>query len=241
MLQHKICYAFIYMIGEKKKYKRRIAPRVMRGQKFLLAQLQKDWDELQRGARKEELVRRAKEGGEQIGKILLTLLAVGGAITIAAVAPNIFAAVGKSRREQWFFNEDDFRRCRNYFVKQGYASFANRGGATVVRLLQSGRTHILRSAFEHLSFPIAKQWDGFWRVIIFDIPDRHKWAREGFRKALRQIGMHCMQESVFVSPHPCEDALQFLISVFSLSPHVRFIKTEHLDDDSDLKEVFGIK
>ncbi|MBI2604418.1 MAG: hypothetical protein HYW56_02640, partial [Candidatus Harrisonbacteria bacterium] len=80
----------------------------------------------------------------------------------------------------------------------------------------------------------------FWRIIIFDIPDRHKWAREGFRNALRQIGMYCMQESVFVSPYPCEDALQFLISVFSLSPHVRFIKTKHLDDDSDVKEMFGI-
>lgn len=229
------------MITEKRKYQRRVTSRMLYKQKFLLQQLRDDWDRLQREARKEELIRRAKEGGQQIGKILLTLLAVGGAVTVAAIAPNVFAAVGKSRRQKWFFNQDDFQRCRHYLSKQGYARFSNGGGATVVRLLQRGRTHVLRGAFDNISAPTANKWDGFWRIIIFDIPERHKWAREGFRNALRQIGMHCMQDSVFVSPHPCEEKLRFLISIFSLAPHVRFIKTEHLDDDRDLKEIFGIK
>ena len=40
--------------------------------------------------RKEQLIELAKGAGDAAGKGLLTLLLVGGALTVAAIAPNVF-------------------------------------------------------------------------------------------------------------------------------------------------------
>src|SRR3989338_3823063 len=225
---------------KKKKWNPRLAKSLKNNQGFIIKRLGEEWDYAEKSYKRAELVRKAKVSAVVIAKSLLVLTAIAGVATIAVVAPNIFAVFGGNSGRRRFFNKEEFRNAASYLKKKNFVKMNKSNGQYSMTITEKGADVVFNKTLRELKIKRPSQWDGFWRIIIFDIPDRHKWAREGFRKALRQIGMYCMQESVFVSPYPCEDALQFLVSVFGLSPYVRFIKTKHLDGDSDLKEIFGI-
>lgn len=225
---------------QRQNYRKKLVTRLIRKPDALLEQLRREWDEMRRCARHESIVRAAVDGGIKVMRPLLALLAIGGVVTIAAVAPNVFAAVGKIGRRRLFMNEKDFRRCRYYFSRRNLAQFTGVGETTRMRITEKGKRQVFRSAFDQMRLEKKQQWDGIWRIVIFDIPDKHKGEREGFRNQLRRFGMHCMQESVFVAPYPCEREVELLIYAFSLSPYVRVIRTRELFGDDDLRERFDI-
>lgn len=233
---------YVYMRKTKRRnYRRRLAARLAQKPDVLLEQLRREWDETQRSARRESIVRAATEGGMRVMRPLLALLAIGGVVTVGAVAPNVFAAVGQIGRRRLFVNEKDLRRCRYYFSRCGLAQFTGNGETTRVKITEKGRRQVLRSSFDRLTLRKERQWDGIWRIVVFDIPDKHKPEREGFRSQLLQLGMYCMQESVFVAPYPCEREIEFLIYAFSVGSYVRMIRTCELFGDDDLRAQFDIE
>lgn len=45
------------------------------------------------------------------------------------------------------------------------------------------------------------RWDGIWRLVVFDIPEKRKGIRDALRKKLRGLGFGMWQKSVYVTPH----------------------------------------
>jgi len=84
------------------------------------------------------------------------------------------------------------------------------------------------------------KWDGEWRVVIIDIPERFKKAREALRKKLKDLGFMKLQESVFVFPYKCEDEIDFIVEVFQIRPFVRFVKAKSFTNEEQLKIKFGV-
>ena len=56
--------------------------------------------------------------------------------------------------------------------------------------------------------------DGEWRIVIFDIPEKFKKAREALRMKLKELGFLELQKSVFIFPYECEDEINFIVEVF---------------------------
>ena len=105
---------------------------------------------------------------------------------------------------------------------------------------KKGMKKALRNCFNDLRIPKPKKWDGFWRMVIFDIPHKLKWARDGFRHKLEDLGFYQFQKSVFVFPYPCREEVNFLVFVFCVSSYVRFLKTNQIDDDAQLKKQYNL-
>ncbi len=49
---------------------------------------------------------------------------------------------------------------------------------------------------------IGKKWDGKYRVVVFDVPEKEKNFRNWFRQELYLLNYKKLQKSVFVSKHP---------------------------------------
>lgn len=57
-----------------------------------------------------------------------------------------------------------------------------------------------------------KRWDGYFMIVVFDIPEQDKRAREDLRKKLSELGFGMLQKSVWISPyHFEEDMRDFLL------------------------------
>lgn len=228
------------MFRKKRQRKNVLAKALIKEQDFLLEELRQEWDAIQRGAKREELVRHSKEAAITMAKSLLVLAAISGVVVVAAVAPNIFAALGKIGGRRRFFDKQQFGRAVTHLQKQHLVITQKTEGGKKVELTDKGMRRALTISYQGLKIKPQKKWDGLWRIVAFDIPDRHKWGREYFRNKLKEIGFYPMQESVFISPYPCRQEVESLASLFFLKSYMRFIETSSISDDSDLREHFEI-
>jgi len=52
---------------------------------------------------------------------------------------------------------------------------------------------------EPLEIKRPEKWDGKWRIVIFDVPNKRKSERDIFRHKITKIGLQPIQESVYVT------------------------------------------
>ena len=65
-----------------------------------------------------------------------------------------------------------------------------------------------------------KEWDGLWRLIIFDIKEIERKTRDRLRDKLKKLGFAMWQESVYISPHPLVDEVNEYLKTNHLFPKV---------------------
>lgn len=85
-----------------------------------------------------------------------------------------------------------------------------------------------------------KQWDGRWRIIIFDIWERRRGVRNALRKALIKAKFVRLQNSIWVYPYDCEEFIAFLRTDLKLGKSVLYIVAEGIEGDSSLKAHFNL-
>lgn len=128
-----------------------------------------------------------------------------------------------------------FRLCRSGFVKKDYNN--------ILVLAKKGEEESLFSFIE-AELSLFKQenqkWDGGWRIILFDIPENKRKYRDYLRKVIKNVGFYKLQKSIWVYPYPVPGFLKELIFQDNIKPHIRFITTNLVDDDGDLKKIFGL-
>lgn len=78
----------------------------------------------------------------------------------------------------------------------------------LLRLTQAGRTAFFgnRDPREHWD----RQWDGQWRMIMFDLRLDQNTERQRLRRYLHSRGFGVLQKSVWVTPHPLADEAKLL-------------------------------
>lgn len=114
--------------------------------------------------------------------------------------------------------------------------------ATVsLRLSQEGKERVLRYDLDKLTLPKSKHWDGLWRMVIFDIPESQKQARNALSEKLKQLGFTALQKSVFVYPYDCKDEVDFVVEIFNVRPYVRFLLVQESDVDLHLRAKFRLQ
>ena len=85
-----------------------------------------------------------------------------------------------------------------------------------------------------------KQWDGKWRLVMYDLPIRFKKARDAFRFKLKDLGFFQFQKSAWVYPYPCEGELLFVADFYGVRKHIEILEIGKVLDDRKLKAHFGL-
>ena len=225
-------------MARPKSYEHKKEKALRKNSAFLIDRLRTEWDAIEKGARYEQRVRQAKESSKVVGKGLLTLLAIAGVVTIVAVAPNMFAAVGKIKGRKKFVEKQPLRDTLQRLRKNGHISVESDADRYTIKLTEDGADTMLAQSLNDLRVRHPDRWDGQWRFVFFDIPNRHKWARDAFRQQLNVMGFYRMQESVFVHPFPCDEEMHFLVDMFGIGDYVRFFTAHECPEDGDIREFF---
>lgn len=97
-------------------------------------------------------------------------------------------------------------------LKTGQIARSIKNGEVVWKLTATGKNQLTRS------FPLLKWqqsgWDGWWRIVIFDVAEKQRKIRDILRDKLVELGFGQWQKSVYVSPHDvASDMIEFLESV----------------------------
>ena len=111
-------------------------------------------------------------------------------------------------------------RCLNRSLKrfetQGMLRRIKDKGKEHFKLTPAGLKKLSAFRLDRNFKAISRNWDGFWRLVIFDIPEDQKTIREGLRNRLKFYGFYPLQKSVFVYPCSCEKEIEELSDFFEL-------------------------
>ena len=97
------------------------------------------------------------------------------------------------------------------------------------RLTLSGKQKFNNIALECESTLVSTKWDGFWRIIILDLPEERKNERDALRYLLKKAGFICVKNSVWVSMLPYENLFINIKNDLGLSTEIMIIVTDKLD------------
>ena len=173
-------------------------------------------------------------------KVLLLLL--GGLALGLSGSPvryfRVLKAIGKGWRE---INHQSLRRAiRSLYASQLVEGRENPDGTLTLVLSKNGKSRALTFKVEEMRIKKPERWDGKWRVVVFDIPEKRKRVRDALRGHLRQLDFYELQKSVFIHPYPCDDEVEFLIELHQVRHHVRTLIVHSVDNELDLKTKFGL-
>lgn len=73
------------------------------------------------------------------------------------------------------------------------------------------------------------KWDGKWRIVIFDIPEKRRVARDIFRQKLKSWGFIPWQQSVWVTKKDCAKLLREFIKNIGIKDWVKVIESESVE------------
>lgn len=87
----------------------------------------------------------------------------------------------------------------------------------------------------------TKTWDGKWRILFFDIPEKEKIKRNFFRRKLKEMGFKRYQLSAWISPFDYADEIDVLIAELNIDHYVQYIIGESIKGKEMFEELFGLK
>jgi len=121
-----------------------------------------------------------------------------------------------------------YRRAVWSLQERRFVRRVRRNGKPVLIITEEGKRRLRSASMHNLRIPSPERWDGKWRIILFDVPEKRKHSRDSLRRYLQNLGFYQLQKSAFVYPYPCADELDVVIQNLNLAPYVTFFTTKEL-------------
>ena len=171
---------------------------------------------------------------KKVASIMWAIIATGGILTTAVMAPSFVGLAGRIFKERQKQKKELYKKLWRNFqnMKKGrsFEFVEESDGHDVFRITEEGQKKIRRVVLDELEVPSPKSWDGKWRLIIFDIPEKFKKARDAMRAKLLDMDFYQCQKSVWIHPFPCVEEIEFIKNVFDVKPFVKIFIVDEMTD-----------
>lgn len=124
-------------------------------------------------------------------------------------------------------------------VSDGFVECLNSDNKSYFRLTKEGRQRLNNIALEAESSLVSTKWDGFWRIILLDLPEERKNEREALRYLLKKAGFTCIKNSVWISMYPFEHLFNNIKKDLNLRTELIIFVTDKIDEQTE-KEFFTL-
>ncbi|MBU1557977.1 hypothetical protein KKC45_03385 [Patescibacteria group bacterium] len=174
-------------------------------------------------------------------KRLVTLLLGGVALSLSASPKKQFQILGEIHDELKNFDEKHLKRSIKTLYESRVINYKeDKDGRMTVVLSEDGKKRAITYDIDNIKIKKPKKWDGKWRIVLFDVPERKKRIRDVLRNHLRAIGFFEFQKSVLIHPYDCKDEIDYIIETYEAREFVRFVVAETIDNELHIKSFFGL-
>jgi len=181
-----------------------------------------------------------------LSKDIILGIAAAGIIAVAATSPFFLINLAKFfiKNKKYLKKEYDEHRVAKAFERlkrNRLIILKETDGKFTVELTDKGRRRVEEIKFSDMAIKVPLVWDKKWRIVIFDIPEKHgKRARNALREKLQKLGFYQLQKSVWAFPYPCEKEIQFLCELFDIGRFVNIITADKIYNDIIVKKYFKL-
>lgn len=173
---------------------------------------------------------------------LLAAAAIGGVVLIAAMAPNAAQLLrympGYKKGARFNYQA---KTALGRLIAKGLITFEERDGKRYARVTETGERLLALESMRKGSGQKPKRWDGRWRVVLFDIPERRRRVRNRLRIFMQEYGFVRLQDSAWIYPYDCEDLIALAKANFRIGADALYMIVERLERDKHLREHFGLR
>ncbi len=172
-------------------------------------------------------------------KILLLLLG-GFTLSLNRSPGQYFYILGNIKKEWSAIEKKRLKyEIRKLYQSKLISTKSSPDGTLTLILTDKGKQRALRYNLETIEIPKQK-WDGRWRIVIFDIPEIRRDARDALRELLKKMGFYELQKSVFIYPFECEDEIDFIVEIFEIRNYVRFLRVDSFTNEEQFRLKFNL-
>lgn len=173
----------------------------------------------------------------ELRKELIKMIAMGGFAAACLVAPGL-AYTAKLFPNPDGYENKKLRQQLGRLVSGGYIQ--KRGGKyylTAKGILERNKIAIA----EFVLPPQPKElWDKKWHIVMFDIPESHKAARDSFRRTLLRLGYRTVQKSVYVCPYDYSKEIHDLAKLHDVDIDIFTAEVSKISREQELRKLFKI-
>ena len=122
-------------------------------------------------------------------------------------------------------------------VNSGFAKLHDSGNQDYISLTKEGKKKLYSLKLDNENVLVNTTWDGYWRIIILDLPETRKNERESLRYLLKKAGFVCLKNSVWISPLPYEFLFENIKRDLGLTTEMIILTTNKIDLETQ-KSIF---
>ncbi len=168
---------------------------------------------------------------------ILKILAEKPAISIDAIKNSPpYGRVSKDTKTSYAIT----RSVKN-LIESGCAEMVHSDNQDYLKITKKGKNKLNSIKLLGEDTLVPTVWDGFWRIIILDLPEERKSERESLRYLLKKANFVCIKNTVWISPYPYENLFSNIKKDLGLSTELMIIVTDKLDPETNRAFLENIK
>jgi len=190
-----------------------------------------------------QLTSHEKEIFKNVVRFVLGLALSGLVLGVVLVAPNLLQItelfLEKNPKYSTRYSPKEVEKVVKKVFKDRFVKFIEKNDRQHLEITNKGKRQLIE--FDIDTIEIKKQeLDGKWRLVIFDIPEKFRLARDVLRDKLKEIGFVKVQKSVWATPYECQDEIDFIASVYEIQKYVNYCVVEKSDFSYSLRSYFKV-
>ncbi|HBI16617.1 MAG: Transcriptional regulator, PaaX family [Candidatus Moranbacteria bacterium GW2011_GWF2_34_56] len=161
-------------------------------------------------------------------KILLLLLA--GVALGLSTSPRAQRRVFRNLSYDWGeINRKNLYRNIESLSNDGVVKYKKDNEWWNIELTVKGEREAKKIKLNEIKINKPEKWDKDWHLVIFDIPEKKRVARDALRKKMKQIGLIEIQKSTFIYPYSCKKEIDKIAKFFEVDKFVLQLKVINID------------
>lgn len=151
-------------------------------------------------------------------------------------SPKQYFKIVRMASKEWdFINRQYLYRLIREFREERLIGYREKvDGEIEIVITERGKLSLLNYDIDKMEIKKTSPWDEKWRIVFFDIPEKHRQARDTLREKLKEIGFRELQQSVFIQPYPCTEEINFLMEFFEIRNWVRLAEVDEITNEPEL-------
>ena len=182
-----------------------------------------------------------KEKFVSVSKDILITIGVIGFVAVAAFSGNAIQLLKHiPKNQKGKIKKYELNRYIKRLISRGLLTIKIKNNIEYLEITQKGKNLLLRYELESLNSNKPINWDGKYRIVIFDISEYKRGTRDKLRTMIKGFGFVQLQQSVWIYPYPCKDIIELLKKYLYITSEIIYITVDSIENDKWLIDLFKL-